>query len=293
MKNYAGQVEGFERIGAAARKRSEEAAVLDWLRAQGDQGKPAPFSKDNVPYQPKHWLKFADKPLGAGDFVMVAGYPGVTSRYALADEFDNAAGWSYPAIASHYRQLAALVDAAGIKDPDIAVKYASTVRGWENTMKNYTGQVEGFERIGAAERKRGEEAAVLDWLRAQGDKGKPALEALDELVALAADARVHVSAMPRSKEAVKAAPPLTPAIMDPIRKEAAKHFPGVPVIPAQEIGATDAAYLTPAGIPTYGFTAMFFEPDGSRLHGLNERIRTDVVYQGRDMLFDLVRDYLR
>jgi acetylornithine deacetylase/succinyl-diaminopimelate desuccinylase-like protein len=99
--------------------------------------------------------------------------------------------------------------------------------------------------------------------------------------------------MPRSKEAVKAAPPLTPAIMDPIRKEAAKHFPGVPVIPAQEIGATDAAYLTPAGIPTYGFTAMFFEPDGSRLHGLNERIRTDVVYQGRDMLFDLVRDYLR
>jgi acetylornithine deacetylase/succinyl-diaminopimelate desuccinylase-like protein len=114
-----------------------------------------------------------------------------------------------------------------------------------------------------------------------------------KLVALAADARVHVSAMPRTKEAVKAAPPLTPAIMDPIRKEAAKHFPGVPVIPAQEIGATDAAYLTPAGIPTYGFTAMFFEPDGSRLHGLNERIRTDVVYQGRDMLFDLVRDYLR
>jgi hypothetical protein len=155
----------------------------------GKDGKPAAYAEDNVPYQPKHWLKFADKPLGAGDFVMVAGYPGRTARYALADEFDNAAGWSYPAIAKHYRALAALVDAAGIKDPDIAVKYASTVRGWENTMKNYTGQVEGFERIHAAQRKRTEEAAVLEWLRGQGDKGRPALEAHEKLVALAADAR--------------------------------------------------------------------------------------------------------
>ena len=155
----------------------------------GKDGKPAAYSKDNVPYQPKHWLKFADKPLRAGDFVMVAGYPGVTSRYALADEFDNAAGWSYPAIATHYRQLVALVDAAGIKDPDIAVKYASTVRGWENTMKNYTGQVEGFKRIDAAAKKRSEEAAVLEWLRGQGDQGKPALEAHDKLVALADDTR--------------------------------------------------------------------------------------------------------
>jgi hypothetical protein len=155
----------------------------------GKDGKPAAYAEDNVPYQPKHWLKFADKPLRAGDFVMVAGYPGRTARYALADEFDNAAGWSYPAIAKHYRALAALVDAAGIKDPDIAVKYASTVRGWENTMKNYTGQVEGFERIHAAQRKRAEEAAVLEWLRGQGDKGRPALEAHEKLVALAADAR--------------------------------------------------------------------------------------------------------
>jgi hypothetical protein len=155
----------------------------------GKGGKPAAYSKDNVPYQPRHWLKFADRPLGAGDFVMVAGYPGVTSRYALADEFDNAAGWSYPAIAGHYRQLIALVDTAGIKDPDIAVKYASTVRGWENTMKNYTGQVEGFKRIDAAAKKRSEEAAVLEWLRGQGDQGKPALEAHDKLVALAGQAR--------------------------------------------------------------------------------------------------------
>jgi acetylornithine deacetylase/succinyl-diaminopimelate desuccinylase-like protein len=81
--------------------------------------------------------------------------------------------------------------------------------------------------------------------------------------------------------------------MQPIMAEAAKYWPGVPVIPQLEIGATDASFLTPAGIPTYGFTAMFFEPDGSRLHGLNERIRADVLYQGRDALYDLVKVYAK
>src|SRR3546814_19194448 len=99
---------------------------------------------------------------------MVAGYPGRTARYALADEFANAAGWSYPAIARHYRALAALVDAAGIKDPDIAVQYASTVHRRENTMKNNTGQVEGFERIGHPPPKRDGEAAGRRNTRREG-----------------------------------------------------------------------------------------------------------------------------
>src|SRR5690606_29127108 len=45
------------------------------------------------------------------------------------------------------------------------------------------------ERIGAAQRKRDEEAAVLAWLREQGEDGKPALEAHDKLVTLATEAR--------------------------------------------------------------------------------------------------------
>ena len=95
----------------------------------GKDGKPAAYSKDNVPYQPKHWLRIADKPLGVGDFVMVAGYPGSTSRYALADEFDNTQSWAYPTIAAHYKNLVAMVEAEGARNPDIEVKYASTMRG--------------------------------------------------------------------------------------------------------------------------------------------------------------------
>ena len=157
----------------------------------GKDGKPAAFAGDNVPYQPKHWLKFASRPLEAGDFVMVAGYPGRTARYALAEEFDETANWAYPTVGAHYRKLVALVEAAGKKDPEIAVKYASTIRGWQNAMKNYDGQLEGFRRIGAAATKHADEAAVLEWLRGQGDEGEAALAAHATLVALDEQARAQ------------------------------------------------------------------------------------------------------
>ncbi|WP_454829712.1 S46 family peptidase [Pseudoxanthomonas wuyuanensis] len=150
----------------------------------GKDGKPAAYSEDNVPYRPKHWLKFADQPLGAGDFVMVAGYPGSTNRYALAAEFDNTAGWTYPTLGQHYKNLIALVGEAGSKNPDIQVKYASTMASWNNVSKNYDGQMEGFKRIDAAGQKRAEEAAVLAWLRGQGDKGAAALAAHAKLLEL-------------------------------------------------------------------------------------------------------------
>ncbi|HEU4774269.1 MAG TPA: S46 family peptidase [Lysobacter sp.] len=150
----------------------------------GKDGKPAAYSTDNVPFQPKHWLKFASQPLDIGDFVMVAGYPGRTARYALADEFDETEQWTYPTVKAHYENLVALVEAAGAKDEGIKVKYASTIRGWHNTMKNYGGQLEGFERIDASKTKHAEEAAVLAWLRGQGAKGKPALAAHAKLLEL-------------------------------------------------------------------------------------------------------------
>ncbi len=152
----------------------------------GKDGKPAEYSKDNVPYQPRHWLKIADKPLGEGDFVMVAGYPGRTNRYALASEFDATREWSYPVVGQHYKNLVALVERTARQDPEIGVKYASTVRGWQNAMKNYDGQLEGFKRIDAGARKHADEAAVLAWLGKRGAAGKPALDAhakLEELQA--------------------------------------------------------------------------------------------------------------
>ncbi|MEQ1514030.1 MAG: S46 family peptidase [Lysobacteraceae bacterium] len=153
----------------------------------GRDGKPAAYSPDNVPYRPKQWLKIADKPLAAGDFVMVAGYPGSTNRYALAGEFDNTADWTYPTVSRHNKAMVAMVDAEGKKTPDIAVKYASIVRGWENTLKNYDGQLEGFQRMDASGIKAKQEEAVLTWLRKRNKAGMPpALEAYETLRSLLA-----------------------------------------------------------------------------------------------------------
>ena len=155
----------------------------------GKDGKPAAYSPDNVPFKPKRWLKIADKPLGEGDFVMVAGYPGSTNRYALAAEFDNTAQWTYPTVARHYKNQIALVEAAGKKDPEVQVRYANTMASWNNTSKNYEGQLTGFKRIDAAGQKRAEEAAVLAWLKGQGAKGSAALDAHAQLIALLEQAK--------------------------------------------------------------------------------------------------------
>jgi acetylornithine deacetylase/succinyl-diaminopimelate desuccinylase-like protein len=85
-----------------------------------------------------------------------------------------------------------------------------------------------------------------------------------------------------------APPPLTPAIMAPIETLAARHFPGVPVVPVQQSGGTDGIYLIAAGIPTYGISGAFVEPDLGHIHGLNERLAVQSAYDARDFLFDLV-----
>ena len=52
-------------------------------------------------------------------------------------------------------------------------------------------------------------------------------------------------------------PPLTPQILGPVEKLAAQFWPGVPVVPILQPGATDGEFLNAAGIPTYGFEPLF------------------------------------
>ena len=68
-------------------------------------------------------------------------------------------------------------------------------------------------------------------------------------------------------------------------------FPGVPLIPTMLTAGTDAVYYSNAGIPTYGVPGIMVGPDGNGAHGLNERVRVDSVYRGRDYLHALVRLY--
>ncbi|MFW7269676.1 M20/M25/M40 family metallo-hydrolase [Gluconacetobacter sp. Hr-1-5] len=87
------------------------------------------------------------------------------------------------------------------------------------------------------------------------------------------------------------APALTPEILGPIEHIAAQLWPGVPVIPSVAPGATDGRFLTEAGTPTYGVSGIFLDPDGNGIHGLDERVRVESLYNGRIFLYRLVKDY--
>ena len=113
----------------------------------------------------------------------------------------------------------------------------------------------------------------------------------DTLASLAADPEVKVITLGARSEVSKSPPPLTPEIMQPIEALVAKMWPGVPIIPVLQPGATDGAFLTPVGIPTYGVSGLFGDPDGNGVHGLNERIRVESLYKGRDFMFALVQAY--
>jgi acetylornithine deacetylase/succinyl-diaminopimelate desuccinylase-like protein len=104
------------------------------------------------------------------------------------------------------------------------------------------------------------------------------------------DPQVKVS-LREVRNAASPAPPLDPRVMGPAEKLAGEIWPGIPVMPMMSAGATDGAFLTPVGIPTYGISGMFADPDGSGVHGLNERIRVKVLYDGRDYLYRLMKIY--
>jgi acetylornithine deacetylase/succinyl-diaminopimelate desuccinylase-like protein len=86
-------------------------------------------------------------------------------------------------------------------------------------------------------------------------------------------------------------PVLTRAIMEPVEKLTAKMWPGVPVMPILQSGATDGQFLNAAGIPTYGISGIFLTPDLGNIHGLNEYIGVQSLMEGRVFLHELVKTY--
>ena len=110
------------------------------------------------------------------------------------------------------------------------------------------------------------------------------------LIALAADPKVSVTPNATNR-LTPPPPPLTDAIMKPMRAQADKYWPGVPIVPFQSTGATDGKYLNSYGIPTYGLTGIFSDNGNSGVHGLNERIRVKSLYDARDFLYGLIKAY--
>jgi acetylornithine deacetylase/succinyl-diaminopimelate desuccinylase-like protein len=120
-----------------------------------------------------------------------------------------------------------------------------------------------------------------------GESGESVRQTLEKVVA---DEEVKVSTL-ETRGPPSVVPPLTREIMAPVEKVSARFYPGVPVIPLLQPGATDGQFLSTSGIPTYGINGLFMDPDLGFIHGLNERVRVQSLYDGRDFLYELVKIY--
>lgn len=85
-------------------------------------------------------------------------------------------------------------------------------------------------------------------------------EILAQLVKLADDPAVSVT-IPEIRGPVAQPTPLTAQILGPMETVTHEVWPGVPLIPGLEPGASDAQFMNPAGIPTYGISGLFADPD--------------------------------
>ena len=110
-----------------------------------------------------------------------------------------------------------------------------------------------------------------------------------KLAELAGDPEIKVTLAAVRSEVPKGSQTLNPKVFGPVERLTAEYWPGTPVVPAMSAGATDGAFLTPVGIPTYGVSGIFSDPDGDGAHGLNEKKRVSSVYRGRDFAYDLVK----
>ena len=131
----------------------------------GPDGRPADYAAENVPYEPASFLTVSAAGLEDGDFVMAAGYPGATARYARLSEVRDAFEWSYPLRRRIYQGWADTIVAAA-DDEAARIAYASQLASINNSIKNYDGQMEGARRVNLPARRAAREAELDSWIAA-------------------------------------------------------------------------------------------------------------------------------
>lgn len=75
------------------------------------------------------------------------------------------------------------------------------------------------------------------------------------------------------------------AVFDPLTRLTAALWPGTPVTPVMENGASDSIYYAQAGMPCYGFSAIALERDDARAHGRDERLPVDSFWKSLDFFY--------
>jgi acetylornithine deacetylase/succinyl-diaminopimelate desuccinylase-like protein len=102
-------------------------------------------------------------------------------------------------------------------------------------------------------------------------------------VRFVSDAGVVAETAPARKAMVPPAP--IPEVFEPLTRLTQAMWPGIPVTPVMENGASDSIYFAQVGIPSYGFSAIALERDDDRAHGQDERLPVDSYWKSLDFFY--------
>jgi len=146
-------------------------ADFSFLRAYiGPDGQAADFSEENVPYEPRRYLKVSAEGLKEDDFGIIVGFPGRTSRYLTSFGLAEHETFYLPQRIRLYHEMIRLLEMQSQADPEAAVRVASRMKGINNWLKKSMGLLEGFRRFGLVEEQRKSEEELLDKLQSRPAK---------------------------------------------------------------------------------------------------------------------------
>lgn len=144
---------------------------VDWcaFRIYADKsGQPAPYSPQNVPLKRKNYLRISSKGIQEGDYTMVMGFPGSTSRFLTSEQVALrvnsinqpivAAGWPVLDLYKKYME----------KNDSIRLVLESTNMRLGNMVKNYDGMIKAVRNLKLIDEKRHEEKRFQDFARQSG-----------------------------------------------------------------------------------------------------------------------------
>ncbi|MBO9151404.1 S46 family peptidase [Chitinophaga sp. GCM10012297] len=119
----------------------------------GKDGRPAEYSADNVPLQPKHFLPISLDGIAENDFTMVFGFPGRTNEYLPSEAMKLTVEGQDPARVSMRDAALKVIDGFMRKDEQIKIQYAAKQASIANSWKKWIGEMQGVRQTGGIQRK--------------------------------------------------------------------------------------------------------------------------------------------
>ena len=148
------------------------------------------YSQDNIPYQPKSILKISLDGFQENDFSFVMGFPGRTYRNYSLSELESDIDYMKKRI-TLYSDIIVFLEKAGENNREIQIKYARSVKGLNNSLKNYRGKIEGMENIAILDKKNDQEKEFLDWVKQDPDRQKKYAKVLDDIEIFMKKYKIH------------------------------------------------------------------------------------------------------